>query len=102
MANKRSQTSARAVGLTMDARSSDPGLDTPQTRQPFAPGRTSAPQRLQAKAKAGSSLEVRVITENICRRFNSGAMELNVAGSRRRVATNLGTRQLAPSIHQGG
>jgi hypothetical protein len=35
----------------MDARSSVPGLDTPQTRQRFAPGLTSAPQRLQGKAR---------------------------------------------------
>jgi hypothetical protein len=62
MANKTSQTSARAVGLTTDARNSDPGLDTPQMRQRFAPGRTSAPQRLQEKAKAGPSLEARLIT----------------------------------------
>jgi hypothetical protein len=36
----------------MDARNNVPGLDTPQTRQRFAPGLTFAPQRLQAKAKA--------------------------------------------------
>jgi hypothetical protein len=35
----------------MDARSNEPGLDIPQTRQRFAPGLTSAPQLLQAKAK---------------------------------------------------
>jgi hypothetical protein len=35
----------------MDARSNEPGLDIPQTRQCLAPGRTSAPQFLQAKAK---------------------------------------------------
>jgi hypothetical protein len=49
--NSASQTSAMRVGLTMDARSSVPGLDTPQTRQRFAPGLTSAPQRLQGKAR---------------------------------------------------
>jgi hypothetical protein len=43
----------------MDARSTVPGLDTPQTRQRFAPGLTSAPQRLHRKARtmAASSLE---------------------------------------------
>jgi hypothetical protein len=35
----------------MDARSNEPGLDIPQTRQRLAPGLTSAPQLLQAKAK---------------------------------------------------
>jgi hypothetical protein len=35
----------------MDARSNEPGLDIPQIRQRFAPGLTSAPQLLQAKAK---------------------------------------------------
>jgi hypothetical protein len=34
----------------MEARSNEPGLDIPQTRQRFAPGLTSA-QFLQAKAK---------------------------------------------------
>jgi hypothetical protein len=46
-----SQISASAVGLTMDARSSVPGLDTQQTRQCFAAALTSAPQRLQAKIR---------------------------------------------------
>jgi hypothetical protein len=46
-----SQISARAVGLTMDARNNVPGRDTPQTRQRFAPALTSAPQRLQGKGK---------------------------------------------------
>jgi hypothetical protein len=35
----------------MEARSNEPGLDIPQTRQRLAPGLTSAPQFLQAKAK---------------------------------------------------
>jgi hypothetical protein len=35
----------------MAARSSESGLDTPHTRQRFAPRFTSAPQRLQAKTK---------------------------------------------------
>jgi hypothetical protein len=34
----------------MDARSSEPGLDIPQTRQRLEPALTSAPQPLQAKA----------------------------------------------------
>jgi hypothetical protein len=33
----------------MDARSSEPGLDIPQTRQRLEPALTSAPQPLQAK-----------------------------------------------------
>jgi hypothetical protein len=37
------------VGFTMDARSSEPGVDTPQTWQRFAPRLTSAPQLLRAK-----------------------------------------------------
>jgi hypothetical protein len=35
----------------MEARSTEPGLDTPHTRQYFAPRFTSAPQCLQAKTK---------------------------------------------------
>jgi len=39
----------------MDARSSEPGLDIPQTRQRFEPALTSAPQPLQAKGKIAPS-----------------------------------------------
>jgi hypothetical protein len=39
------------VGFTMGVRSSEPGFDTPQTRQRFAPRLTSAPLLLQAKVK---------------------------------------------------
>jgi hypothetical protein len=46
-----SQISARAVGLTIDALRSEPGFDTPQTRQYLASGLTSAPQPLQSKIK---------------------------------------------------
>jgi hypothetical protein len=42
----------------MDARSTVPGLDTPQTRQRFAPGLTSAPQRLQRKARTTAACPV--------------------------------------------
>jgi hypothetical protein len=51
MANKASQQSPKAVGQIMDARSGEPGLDTPHTRQRLAPRFASAPQRLQAKTK---------------------------------------------------
>jgi hypothetical protein len=40
----------------MEARSSEPGLDTPQTWQRFAPGRASAPQDLQGKGNAAPSV----------------------------------------------
>jgi hypothetical protein len=55
------------VGLTIAARSSVPGLDTPQTWQRFAPGLTSAPQRLHRKARttAASSLEHLFIENNL-------------------------------------
>jgi hypothetical protein len=49
--NKTSQQSPKTVGQIMDARSGEPGLDTPHTRQRFVPRFTSAPHRLQAKTK---------------------------------------------------
>jgi hypothetical protein len=41
----------------MDARSSEPGLDIPQTRQRLEPALASAPQPLQAKA----NIAIRVV-----------------------------------------
>ena len=55
ISNNASQRSARAVGLITDARSSEPGLDIPQTRQRLEPALTSAPQPLQAKANIAPS-----------------------------------------------
>jgi hypothetical protein len=54
ISNNESQISTKAVGLIIDARSSEAGLDIPQTRHNFVPGFTSAPQPLQAKIKDAS------------------------------------------------
>ena len=59
ISSNASQRSARAVGLIMDARSSEPGLDIPQTRQRLEPALTSAPQPLQAKANIASESLIR-------------------------------------------
>src|SRR3974377_293589 len=87
MSNTTSQTSARIVGLTMDARSREPGLDTSQIRQRFAPAITSAPHRLQDKAKVAPWSKSHFLSlEHLPTRLFQRARELYVAGSRDRVA----------------
>src|SRR5690242_16791891 len=78
-----SHRSARAVGLTIDARSSVPGLDIPQIWQCFAPGRTSAPQRLQRKARAKVAPPRQVLLSEIEHSTDAviSHLELSVAGS---------------------
>jgi hypothetical protein len=75
--NNASQRSARAVGLIMDARSSEPGLDIPQTRRRLEPALTSAPQPLQAKA----NIAPRVVD---CHGKNASSSQLFRVESRRR------------------
>ena len=66
ISNNASQRSARA-----DARSSEPGLDIPQTRQRLEPARTSAPQPLQAKANIAP--ESLILTARTLRRCDYSA-----------------------------
>jgi hypothetical protein len=60
----------------MDARSSEPGLAIPQTRQRLEPALTSAPQPLQAKANiAPESLIIMARTLRRCDYSASKASE---------------------------
>jgi hypothetical protein len=60
----------------MDARSSEPGLDIPQTRQRLEPALTSAPQPLQAK----TNIALRVVD---CHGKNTSSLRLFRVESRR-------------------
>ena len=60
------------MGVTMDARSSEPGLDIPQTRQRFEPALTSAPQPLQANANVATPTRL-IFTAGTLRRCDYSA-----------------------------
>jgi hypothetical protein len=63
----------------MDARSSEPGLDIPQTRQGLEPALTSAPQPLQAKANIAS--ESLILTARTLRRCDYSASKASEEGA---------------------